>query len=157
MCRPVSSPAGTRPACFAHLIPGSARIIEISESQSAPDDVRPVQAHAALGTDPWSGPVRAARGRAAGRAPRTGLGVHSLRPPGARFLRGMDLTAAATSQLDRLRQVLDRRGRGGTDTAAPPGWGGGVVPLGMRAHGLGGAFTPPAGTGLTHKGQISIP
>src|SRR2546422_3860486 len=105
MCRPVSSPAGTRPACFARLIPGSAGIIEISESQSAPDHVRPVQAHAALGTDPWSGPVGAARGWTAGRAPRTGLGVDSLRPPGARFLRGKDLTAPATPQLGRVGRV----------------------------------------------------
>ncbi|TMF26027.1 MAG: hypothetical protein E6I31_01165 [Chloroflexi bacterium] len=52
--RPGSLSEGIPRACFGGLIPTPAGIIEVSESQSTPDNVRPVQAHAALGTHPWS-------------------------------------------------------------------------------------------------------
>ncbi len=69
----------------------------------------------------------------------------------------MDLTAAATSRLDRLRELLHARVRRSIDTAAPLIRAGVLIPLVMRADGLEMLFTRRTDTVLTHKGQISFP
>jgi 8-oxo-dGTP pyrophosphatase MutT (NUDIX family) len=70
----------------------------------------------------------------------------------------MDLTTAATStRLERLRQVLDRRVRRSIDTAPPLIRAGVLIPLLMQGNDLEMLFTRRTDTVLTHKGQISFP
>jgi 8-oxo-dGTP pyrophosphatase MutT (NUDIX family) len=69
----------------------------------------------------------------------------------------MDLTAAATTRLDRLRQVLHGRVRRSIDTAPPLIRAGVLIPLVVRSDGLEMLFTRRTDTVLTHKGQISFP
>src|SRR5260370_37393917 len=119
MCRRASSSVGTQLGCFAGLIYRSAGIIEDSEAQSTAGNLRPVQASAALGTHQRSRSICEARRWTPGRAPRAGLGLYALRPPGASLVRGVDLTTAAATRLERLRQVLEQRVRRSTDIAPP--------------------------------------
>src|SRR5947199_9388622 len=83
--------------------------------------------------------------------------MHPLRPPGAGFLRGMDLTAATTTRLDRIRQVLHERVRRDIDASPPLLRAGVLIPLVWRGHGLEMLLTPRTDTVLTHKGQIPFP
>lgn len=69
----------------------------------------------------------------------------------------MDLTTAATTRLERLRQVLERRVRRSIDTAPPLVRAGVLIPLLQRRDGLEMLFTRRTDTVLTHKGQISFP
>src|SRR3989475_11147811 len=69
----------------------------------------------------------------------------------------MDLTTAASTRLERLRQVLEHRVRRSIDTAPPLVRAGVLIPLVMRANGLEMLFTRRTDTVLTHKGQISFP
>jgi len=69
----------------------------------------------------------------------------------------MDLTAAATTRLDRLSQVLHGRVRRSIDSAPPLIRAGVLIPLVMRTDGLEMLFTRRTDTVLTHKGQISFP
>jgi len=85
------------------------------------------------------------------------MGVHALRSPGAGLVRGMDLTTAANTQLERLHEVLDRRVRRSIDTAPPLIRAGVLIPLVMRGDGIELVFTRRTDTVLTHKGQISFP
>ena len=69
----------------------------------------------------------------------------------------MDLTTAASTRLDRLRQVLELRVRRSIDTAPPLVRAGVLIPLVMRNRGIEVLFTRRTDTVLTHKGQISFP
>jgi 8-oxo-dGTP pyrophosphatase MutT (NUDIX family) len=69
----------------------------------------------------------------------------------------MDLTTAATSRLERLRQVLEQRVRRNIDTVPPLLRAGVLIPLLQRGDGLELLFTRRTDTVLTHKGQISFP
>jgi len=69
----------------------------------------------------------------------------------------MDLTTAASTRLDRLRQVLEQRIRRGIDTAPPLVRAGVLIPLIRRGNGIELLFTRRTDTVLTHKGQISFP
>ena len=69
----------------------------------------------------------------------------------------MDLTTAASTRLDRLRQVLERRVRRTIDAAPPLIRAGVLIPLVTRDDGVGLLFTRRTDTVLTHKGQISFP
>ena len=69
----------------------------------------------------------------------------------------MDLTTAASTRLDRLRQVLERRVRRSIDTAPPLVRAGVLIPLVTRGNGIELLFTRRTDTVLTHKGQISFP
>jgi 8-oxo-dGTP pyrophosphatase MutT (NUDIX family) len=69
----------------------------------------------------------------------------------------MDLTTAATSRLERLRQVLEQRVRRSIDTVPPLLRAGVLIPLLQRDNGLELLFTRRTDTVLTHKGQISFP
>ena len=69
----------------------------------------------------------------------------------------MDLTTAASTRLERLHQVLDRRVRRSIDTAHPLIRAGVLSPLVMRGDGVELVFTRRTDTVLTHKGQISFP
>ncbi len=69
----------------------------------------------------------------------------------------MDLTTAARTRLERLRQVLERRVRRTIDTAPPLIRAGVLIPLVTGADGIDLLFTRRTDTVLTHKGQISFP
>ncbi len=69
----------------------------------------------------------------------------------------MDLTTAATTRLERLRQVLERRVRRSIDAAPPLVRAGVLIPLVMPTNRLEMLFTRRTDTVLTHKGQISFP
>jgi 8-oxo-dGTP pyrophosphatase MutT (NUDIX family) len=69
----------------------------------------------------------------------------------------MDLTTAASTRLERLHQVLDRRVRRSIDTAPPLLRAGVLIPLMLRGGGIELVFTRRTDTVLTHKGQISFP
>jgi len=69
----------------------------------------------------------------------------------------MDLTTAASTRVDRLRQVLERRVRRSIDTAPPLIRAGVLIPLLKRGNGIELLFTRRTDTVLTHKGQISFP
>src|SRR5207244_5948866 len=69
----------------------------------------------------------------------------------------MDLTTAASTRLERLRQVLEHRVRRSIDTAPPLIRAGVLIPLVARGHGIEVLFTRRTDTVLTHKGQISFP
>jgi 8-oxo-dGTP pyrophosphatase MutT (NUDIX family) len=69
----------------------------------------------------------------------------------------MDLTTAASTRLERLRQVLERRVRRTIDTAPPLIRAGVLIPLVTGANGIELLFTRRTDTVLTHKGQISFP
>jgi 8-oxo-dGTP pyrophosphatase MutT (NUDIX family) len=69
----------------------------------------------------------------------------------------MDLTTAAGTRFERLRQVLERRVRRSIDTAPPLLRAGVLIPLVPRGTGLEMLFTRRTDTVLTHKGQISFP
>jgi 8-oxo-dGTP pyrophosphatase MutT (NUDIX family) len=69
----------------------------------------------------------------------------------------MDLTTAARTRLERLRQVLERRVRRTIDTAPPLIRAGVLIPLVTGANGIELLFTRRTDTVLTHKGQISFP
>ncbi len=69
----------------------------------------------------------------------------------------MDLTTAASTHVERLRQVLERRVRHGIDTAPPLIRAGVLIPLVKRRNGIELLFTRRTDTVLTHKGQISFP
>jgi len=83
--------------------------------------------------------------------------VHALRPPGAGLVRGVDLTTAASTRLERLRQVLERRVRRSIETAPPLVRAGVLIPMVTRDNGINLLFTRRTDTVLTHKGQISFP
>jgi 8-oxo-dGTP pyrophosphatase MutT (NUDIX family) len=69
----------------------------------------------------------------------------------------MDLTTAASTRLERLRQVLERRVRRTIDAAPPLIRAGVLIPLVTGANGIELLFTRRTDTVLTHKGQISFP
>ena len=69
----------------------------------------------------------------------------------------MDLTTAAATRLERLRQVLDQRVRRSIDIAPPLIRAGVLIPLLMRGDTLEMLLTRRTDTVLTHKGQISFP
>jgi 8-oxo-dGTP pyrophosphatase MutT (NUDIX family) len=69
----------------------------------------------------------------------------------------MDLTTAASTHLDRLRQMLEQRVRRRIDTAPPLVRAGVLIPLVTRGNGIELLFTRRTDTVLTHKGQISFP
>jgi 8-oxo-dGTP pyrophosphatase MutT (NUDIX family) len=69
----------------------------------------------------------------------------------------VDLTAAASTRLGRLRHVLEQRVRRNLDTAPPLLRAGVLIPLVMRGTGVEMLFTRRTDTVLTHKGQISFP
>jgi 8-oxo-dGTP pyrophosphatase MutT (NUDIX family) len=69
----------------------------------------------------------------------------------------VDLTTAARTRLERLRQVLERRVRRSIDTAPPLIRAGVLIPLVTGADGIELLFTRRTDTVLTHKGQISFP
>jgi 8-oxo-dGTP pyrophosphatase MutT (NUDIX family) len=69
----------------------------------------------------------------------------------------VDLTTAASTRLERLRQVLERRVRRSIDTAPPLIRAGVLIPLVTRGNGFELVFTRRTDTVLTHKGQISFP
>src|SRR5438132_5091231 len=69
----------------------------------------------------------------------------------------MDLTTAASTRLERLRQVLEHRVRRTIDTAPPLIRAGVLIPLVSRGHDIEVLFTRRTDTVLTHKGQISFP
>jgi 8-oxo-dGTP pyrophosphatase MutT (NUDIX family) len=69
----------------------------------------------------------------------------------------VDLTTAAGTRLDRLRQVLQRRVRRSIDTAPPLVRAGVLIPMVTRGNGVELLFTRRTDTVLTHKGQISFP
>jgi 8-oxo-dGTP pyrophosphatase MutT (NUDIX family) len=69
----------------------------------------------------------------------------------------MDLTTAANTQVERLRQVLGQRVGRSIDTAPPLVRAGVLIPLVMRGNGVEMLFTRRTDTVLTHKGQISFP
>jgi len=69
----------------------------------------------------------------------------------------MDLTPAARTRLDRLREVLEQRVRRRIDTAPPLVRAGVLIPLVTRGNGIELIFTRRTDTVLTHKGQISFP
>src|SRR2546425_7995137 len=83
--------------------------------------------------------------------------MHALRPPGAGLVRGVDLTTAASTRLERLRQVLERRVRRSIETAPPLVRAGVLIPMVTRDNGINLLFTRRTDTVLTHKGQISFP
>jgi 8-oxo-dGTP pyrophosphatase MutT (NUDIX family) len=116
-----------------------------------------MQAHAALGTHQWPRPIGAARRRTLGGPAWTGVGLHPLRPPGTGLVRGVDLTTAAATRLERLRHVLEQRVRRSIDIAPPLVRAGVLIPLVTRDNTLEMLFTRRTDTVLTHKGQISFP
>ncbi|TMD39995.1 MAG: CoA pyrophosphatase [Chloroflexi bacterium] len=124
-----------------------------------------MQAHAPLATHQWPRSAGAARGWPAGDPPRTGLGLHALRAPGAGVLRGMDVTRLPATRantdigrrLERLQQHLHRRVRRGIEVAPPLLRAGVLVPLLIGHDGPELLFTRRTETVLTHKGQISFP
>src|ERR1700682_5129151 len=136
-----SSPAGTRPACFAGLIYRLAGIMGGNEGQPATNDLRPVQAHAALGAHRRPRSIGPPRRWTPGGPARTGLGLHPLRPPGAGLVRGVDLTTAAGTRLERLRHVLEQRVRRGIDVAPPLIRAGVLIPLVPRNNPIEMLFT----------------
>ena len=69
----------------------------------------------------------------------------------------MDLTTAASTRLERLRQVLERRVRRSIETAPPLVRAGVLIPMVTRDNGINLLFTRRTDTVLTHKGQISFP
>jgi len=69
----------------------------------------------------------------------------------------MDLTTAASTRLERLRQVLEGRVRRSIETAPPLLRAGVLIPLAARGQGIELIFTRRTDTVLTHKGQISFP
>jgi len=69
----------------------------------------------------------------------------------------VDLTTAAATRLERLRQALERRVRRSIDIAPPLVRAGVLIPLLMRGNTLEMLFTRRTDTVLTHKGQISFP
>ena len=69
----------------------------------------------------------------------------------------MDLTTAAGTRLERLRQVLEQRLRRGIDVAPPLIRAGVLIPLVPQNNTLELLFTRRTDTVLTHKGQISFP
>jgi 8-oxo-dGTP pyrophosphatase MutT (NUDIX family) len=69
----------------------------------------------------------------------------------------VDLTTAAATRLERLRQVLDQRVRRSIDIAPPLVRAGVLIPLISRGNALEMLFTRRTDTVLTHKGQISFP
>src|SRR2546425_5970576 len=83
--------------------------------------------------------------------------MHALRPPGAGLVRGVDLTTAASTRLERLRQVLERRVRRSIESAPPLVRAGVLIPMVTRDNGINLLFTRRTDTVLTHKGQISFP
>jgi 8-oxo-dGTP pyrophosphatase MutT (NUDIX family) len=69
----------------------------------------------------------------------------------------MDLTTAAGTRVERLRQLLEQRVRRSIDTAPPLLRAGVLIPLVVRGNGIELVFTRRTDTVLTHKGQISFP
>jgi len=69
----------------------------------------------------------------------------------------VDLTTAASTRLERLRQVLERRVRRSIETAPPLVRAGVLIPMVTRDNGINLLFTRRTDTVLTHKGQISFP
>jgi 8-oxo-dGTP pyrophosphatase MutT (NUDIX family) len=69
----------------------------------------------------------------------------------------VDLTTAAGTRVERLRQVLERRVRRSIDTAPPLIRAGVLIPLLTGGGGIELVFTRRTDTVLTHKGQISFP
>ena len=69
----------------------------------------------------------------------------------------MDLTTAASTRLERLRQVLELRVRRRIDARPPLVRAGVLIPLVSRGNGIEMLFTRRTDTVLTHKGQISFP
>ena len=69
----------------------------------------------------------------------------------------MDLTTAASTHLERLRQVLEQRVRRSIDVAPPLVRAGVLIPLVTRGTEIEMLFTRRTDTVLTHKGQISFP
>jgi 8-oxo-dGTP pyrophosphatase MutT (NUDIX family) len=69
----------------------------------------------------------------------------------------VDLTTAAGTRVERLRQVLERRVRRSIDTAPPLIRAGVLIPLMTSGGGIELVFTRRTDTVLTHKGQISFP
>jgi 8-oxo-dGTP pyrophosphatase MutT (NUDIX family) len=69
----------------------------------------------------------------------------------------VDLTTAAATRLERLRQVLEQRVRRSIDIAPPLIRAGVLIPLVTRNNTLEMLFTRRTDTVLTHKGQISFP
>jgi 8-oxo-dGTP pyrophosphatase MutT (NUDIX family) len=69
----------------------------------------------------------------------------------------MDLTTAAGTRVERLRQLLEQRVRRSIDTAPPLLRAGVLIPLVVRSNGIELLFTRRTDTVLTHKGQISFP
>jgi 8-oxo-dGTP pyrophosphatase MutT (NUDIX family) len=69
----------------------------------------------------------------------------------------MDLTTAARTRVERLRQVLERRLRRSIDTAPPLLRAGVLIPLVTHGNEIELVFTRRTDTVLTHKGQISFP
>ncbi|TMC65257.1 MAG: CoA pyrophosphatase [Chloroflexota bacterium] len=116
-----------------------------------------MQAHATLGARQRSRSIGEARRWALGGPAWAGLGLYALRPPGAGLIRGVDLTTAAATRLERLRQVLEQRVRRGIDVAPPLIRAGVLIPLVTRDNTLEMLFTRRTDTVLTHKGQISFP
>jgi 8-oxo-dGTP pyrophosphatase MutT (NUDIX family) len=69
----------------------------------------------------------------------------------------VDLTTAASTRVERLRQVLEQRVRRGIDVVPPLVRAGVLIPLVTRDNVLEMLFTRRTDTVLTHKGQISFP
>ena len=67
------------------------------------------------------------------------------------------MTTAASTRLERLRQVLERRVRRSIETAPPLVRAGVLIPMVTRDNGINLLFTRRTDTVLTHKGQISFP
>src|SRR2546423_15378360 len=96
-----------------------------------------------MGARRWSRSIGEARRWALGDPAWAGLGLYALRPPGAGLIRGVDLTTAAATRLERLRQVVEQRGRRGLDVAPPLIRAGGRIPPVTPDKTLEKLFTPP--------------